>query len=465
MDNANETRSSLPTLLSALFRKVELLLAQPSSVIPVRYVQFVNHKVQTYSYNNGNPQWTMSAEPKVRAIPEWREFVTSNVLPWREFIDCRDAVLNARAGLDAERFLVDVLTKVMSSQNGIISDGVIADSVVAVHDDVNDAPVRWKAVVQIRGLVLNEESVRISNDILIRLPSATDFEFEDLGIVHRSMSPVLGNGYPTAVVEVNHSSVGVNEVQRRCSQIMDALRLYRVGSILEIKTNWSSSSFTRNWFCGTLYGPRHFSAPEQYTISNADVGPLSEFFQRVLDRIPLQFDGPAPVDALGVALSRYRDALLQTLPIESRIALSISCLEALYLKANERSELTHRLSQRAASVLGAYGYLPPKAYRELTRAYDIRSTFIHGSPMNEDQQKGADELCRAVLDYARVSLLMFLQSGGSDEKERLIALIENALLDAKARTKLMSRLNGYPVPTATRINSAEHQSALTSSSA
>lgn len=122
--------------------------------------------------------------------------------------------------------------------------------------------------------------------------------------------------------------------------------------------------------------------------------------------------------------------------MESRITSAITCLEALYLKSKERDALTHRLSQRAALVLGLLEVNPIKAYHTLASAYNIRSTYIHGSEVDKDQHKTLGKLAERTLDYARRSLLIALMTRESIDKDGLITLIDTSLLDTQSYVKL-----------------------------
>ena len=82
------------------------------------------------------------------------------------------------------------------------------------------------------------------------------------------------------------------------------------------------------------------------------------------------------------------------------------------------------------------GFRPLEVYNNLSRAYDIRSTFIHGSQIDKAQQVSAGKLCEEVLNYARVALLVFFQVRNKTDKENLINKLDNALLDEGAQTKL-----------------------------
>jgi hypothetical protein len=111
-------------------------------------------------------------------------------------------------------------------------------------------------------------------------------------------------------------------------------------------------------------------------------------------------------------------------------------LEALYLKSLERAELSHRLSQRAAMLLKQFELKPKKVYEDLDRAYQIRSTYSHGSFVNPEEHKDIPALTRRVLDYARLSLLAFIQFIGKVEKASLINKLENSMLEENALTSL-----------------------------
>ena len=121
--------------------------------------------------------------------------------------------------------------------------------------------------------------------------------------------------------------------------------------------------------------------------------------------------------------------------IENRITSAITCFEALYLKGKEREELSHRLCQRAAALLRLMDFTPLEVYNKLNQAYDIRSTFIHGSQSEFEHQK-AQDLCKTVLEYARISLLIFFQLKEAINKEELINKLDNSLLDDRALIKI-----------------------------
>jgi hypothetical protein len=161
--------------------------------------------------------------------------------------------------------------------------------------------------------------------------------------------------------------------------------------------------------------------------------PFSSLLNKMKRLLPIPFETPA--DSLSIAFQRYKDALLQPVTTESQITSLITCLEALYLKADERMELTHRLGQRVSALLRFHGFTPLEVYNDVRQAYDIRSTFIHGSQIEKEKQQSAQELCKEIMEYARVSLLIFFQLKDA-EKDKVINRLDNSLLDENALQKV-----------------------------
>jgi len=121
--------------------------------------------------------------------------------------------------------------------------------------------------------------------------------------------------------------------------------------------------------------------------------------------------------------------------IENRITFVINCLEALYLKREERAELSHRLGQRVSAILRHLDFIPIEVYRDIIKAYDIRSNYIHGQ-IEPEKHGDATKLEKKVFEYARISLLVFIQLMPRYSKEEIINRADNSLLDAAVCYKL-----------------------------
>lgn len=117
--------------------------------------------------------------------------------------------------------------------------------------------------------------------------------------------------------------------------------------------------------------------------------------------------------------------------LAGQITSAITSLEALYLKGGEVSELLHRLSQRAAAVIGHCGLDTIKINEDLKASYKIRNAYVHGSVTSRRVDEETLKRAKKVLTYARISLLVFLQLQKLTKKakEQFIKDIDESLLE------------------------------------
>lgn len=236
-----------------------------------------------------------------------------------------------------------------------------------------------------------------------------------------------------AILELTIRVEEQKEIYDEIDAVLNCLRLYDIGSVFIVRTEMIPKSILAK---GTTSNPLHqFSQTYRYGIKENDIPKLKSLMEK-LKPILRKKSSEEHLDPIAVSLQRYNDALLKTESVESRITSAITCLEALYLRAEERMELSHRLSQRSSALLKILGYKPLEIYNTLSRAYDIRSTFIHGSQIKQEEQKSAAKLAEKTIEYARLSLLVFLQLKHLLDKEKIISKIDKSLLDDKSRAKL-----------------------------
>jgi len=121
-----------------------------------------------------------------------------------------------------------------------------------------------------------------------------------------------------------------------------------------------------------------------------------------------------------LAFNRYSEAIFVAGSLVVRITAGITCLEALFLKGPERSELSYKLSLRVASLLRLFGFNALEVQTNIHRAYEIRSTHIHGGEVEKERLKDADDLCRKILEYSRLAVLTFLQLQSTVAKDEFL---------------------------------------------
>lgn len=142
-------------------------------------------------------------------------------------------------------------------------------------------------------------------------------------------------------------------------------------------------------------------------------------------------------DFINIAIDFYRDGLNKDNSI-AQIAYGVIALEALY--NTDKSDLIKTLTQRCSKVLGYfYGSDALKIIiKDLKNAYNIRSGYVHGGKKyeKEKEKNNVSNLARRILNYARLSIIIFLQLSNNSEvlKEKEVKkyinkdLIDNSLI-------------------------------------
>jgi hypothetical protein len=405
-----------------------------SGRIVLRRTLYQKVKVDDFKYTPDGTGYQLSL-PKVERL-EWDlsdrlRFIEEVIKGLPEYSDCLERITSSfetpleEAKSQLYRFAQALVTKSPENANAEFA----ARQVEIFMKDLERAPIDWKAVVFLRGIWPNEEECLLSDRILLRRPNAQDLEAEtEIAHILTGMSRPLED-IGSAVLDFSLTANTGRDVQVELELIISALRLFRLGSISAIRAVLTPRSVLQPEM---NFRPAPYTGPYQYEFRSED----SKVFAAFLDRMkPIlasrAHPGSAEADVMDIALDRYREALLNVLSPEGRITSAITCMEALYLKARERAELSNRLAQRVSALLRFVGCRPLKVYHTTLQAYEIRSTFIHGSQVEQKHRGYLAALCERVMEYARLSLLVFLQLGQTLDKETLISRLDRSLLDEK----------------------------------
>jgi len=283
---------------------------------------------------------------------------------------------------------------------------------------------------------METDIIEIADGCKIKRPEPIDLEYEISYESFPMFDPMTPHHIPSAIMTIEHRAKGQPEMLRKIEKIVAVLRLFKVGSVSTVRTKWNPTSLLQ--FGGTSYRTSPPSATFKYGLNKEDEKKLQTFFEIIEPKIPTEVieKGKGETNFITIAFDRYNDSLLKQDIPESRLASAIMCLEALYLKDNERGELSERLSQRTAVAIKFFNYNSLEVFNILKKSYDIRSRFVHGSKIEKEEQKDLMRLVEKVIDYARISIVMFLLIQESIEKDKFISMLNNSLLDDKAKQKL-----------------------------
>ena len=297
--------------------------------------------------------------------------------------------------------------------------------------DLEGAPIEWEIKVWLEGVWMKVDKIEIEKGVIIRKPAASDIEYEHpLGAPSWEQTPPH---FPSAILEITKRMKLQPSVYPELEKIIIALQLYKVGSVSKMRIYWRPKSFLQ---LGGISTPmRWWSTTYRYSLDESDVEKLPQFVAKIKDKLPIEekTGGLITTSPLGIAILRYQDALLKPEAIENKIAYAVMGLEALYLKPKEE-ELSHRLAQRVAKLLSFYEERPIEIYNIIREAYKIRSDFVHGSSSQDKKPQELKKILDNIMRYLRKSIVTFIQL--EEEKGRILALIDNALLEKRAESRL-----------------------------
>jgi hypothetical protein len=312
-------------------------------------------------------------------------------------------------------------------------------------NDLANGPITYSATVNLNGVILRAQSIQIAVGVKLRQPIREDIEVASPAdmLSWPRLTPLA----PHAIAEIQY--IGARDqmvaVQREVEHLVSVLRLFDVGAVAYASYGMESDAPV-SWGARTTLGPSlTSSARERYVIRREDEDRLKTFWRAVAHKIPKDiYDFQKQVSPLTLAYDRYSDAVLQNGILERRIANAVMGLEALLL--DEIQELSYRLGMRIAKALSLIGKKPLEVRERIQDAYRIRSLFAHGDHLSHREKAKLERkygemknFMLPLFDYLR-SLIVLMISINLD-KEQMIDLLDDALIDPAKHDSLKSRLS------------------------
>lgn len=244
------------------------------------------------------------------------------------------------------------------------------------------------------------------NEITIRKINENEFSIFSNLEENVHLSTVFHN--LTHVMVIRHSSADLNSgyetVKEKFQRIQDSLSLLKDG----------------NPRFGGIY--RNINNPWIHYDSKYEIEVMSKnpLLMKKTDKkqVTQIYDGLNLIDFshkgnkfLDIAKKRFVTALSRTSQIDQLIDLMIS-LESLYVSSS-RGEITVRLSNRMATVLGKKHADREDLWKFTKKAYNIRSGIIHGEGLRSTKINGKtytlDEIIQKLFQLNRQSILIFIK--------------------------------------------------------
>ncbi|MFL6259817.1 MAG: hypothetical protein ACJ76Y_08920 [Thermoanaerobaculia bacterium] len=334
---------------------------------------------------------------------------------------------------DLREFRLEIVRKVADSS----SAGPVPDLVDRLLFEFRGGKLNWNGRLSLNGVTVSEP-IEVKAGLILR--PATDQDLSSEGIP----TIVLQSGWdfrnppeiPDSILEVACSAYDRPDFRRE----IVALSLFRVGAVEITQDDWRSDSIFP-YKRGSRSGHQPTARlAEPYTLTKAEGPALAAFLEGIPDDLPIKPLGHHDRPGL-VGLKNYFRALLTATDVEERLGQAVASLEASLL-AGSKTEVRNRVSLRAASLLRFNGLNPTKVYTETLDAYDLRSTYAHGGEFGAKQLQQAQDLCPRIMDYARLTVVKFLQFPEKAERDEILKKLDLALLDDKECQLLEGKLKG-----------------------
>ena len=341
-----------------------------------------------------------------------------------------------------------LLFRLVSKVTWDILDGRVDSSklnyyAISFIDDLLYKEHEYKAELQLRGLVLRPDSIKLDVNVLLRKPIGEDLEREGPVWSNHRLIPMDN---PTAILLIKmRAKHGGTTVRGEISREIALLRLFQVGAVQPIRYTLNTDSILDDTGRVTTTTDR-LLGNDKYLIKEGDEENLKTFWAN-MKRVKLPdstyTNSQNEPNELSIAYERYSDALEGRI-IEKRISSAVMGLEALYLSPSEQQEMSYRLRMRLGKLLGLVGYNPEEVCKNMIEAYDIRSTYVHGGILKrKDRQKLNNkygdiiEFSKIIMDYLRASIVALLNK---PSKTHLIKKIDASLLDSKENEEVKNLL-------------------------
>ena len=310
--------------------------------------------------------------------------------------------------------------------------------------EASGGAVSWKVNAWLGGISV-EGDLKIGAGLRLRAPRSEDFDVEVPADV--PLPPWHPSGWglfsdlPAAILEIERRSPEgpAHEIRK----IVNALCLFRPGSVWILKEKPHSDSILMS--PAESWHPRPVSTRFSYRVSPADRRRLRAFVSRVAPALPVKptgvhLDRKSGRSAIG--FKQYFHAIHDASDAEDRTALAVASLEGILVRKGE-TEISRRLAQRTAVLLGFAGLSAADVNRQMKKAYDIRSAFDHGELSTVKGRAEAQAVQATILEYARLALLKHLEvDRWPNDKDKFLNDLDEALLDDSKRRELRKELSG-----------------------
>ena len=392
------------------------------------------------------PFWAVTisdfVEKTVRNLPEF-QLLASNIAK-RYKNNINEIVKGSNEAAQSKFWLEQFVTKlVLSKLDSTFSKDTLVECASLFLKELELSSVDHQFIYHLSGIFLESDSVIINDTALIRKVQPKDLEYKTY-VFADIFGPTLGHmpsGHmPSAILQISTFTRDERAGRDCAEKIMNSLRLFKVGSVYPLESIYKKSSVIWPAAEQRSFGRTSYFNAESYTVKSQDIDVFVKFTNSIMEKIITT--GKEKGYPLFLSLERYTSALLDAIDTDRRLMTAVMGLEALYTLRKERGENAYKLGIRVAKMLGKLNYDPLAVKSRVEKAYALRNDVVHGAPISIDDRKTMGEILPHILNYLRVSLVIFLL-GQDIGKDRLVALVNDSTVNDLQDKELNSLVNKF----------------------
>lgn len=310
---------------------------------------------------------------------------------------------------------------------------------IFVHDLTGDY-VRWTVRGAIRGIALETEQC-VFGKYHLRRPVAQDFAIEqslDDAASETVRHPFITHP-PSAFLEFETQAIDHTTLRKEYEYVEDLLRLFRLGSVTSVALMSMPESVIHTG--GAFYPVLQKQATYVYHLKASDQRPLETFIEcnrTHLKRVAAAKSQEECAQAICLAHQNFKRAVLNHSSIPLQIMCAVTALQSLFLTATDRERVGARLGQRIGTLMACYGRGFEEVCREVEEGWIIRNASRHQFEQGAIEEPGLPFLAQNLIDYARLSLLIFIQFSESWHCKSLIEQLDRAQRSTRAWKRLLN---------------------------
>lgn len=353
---------------------------------------------------------------------------------WSEHMNTLVGTTLSASRVDSESLLFGIAAQ--SLKNSVAA---IASEIEKIEDQFLSSTVPQRRVIPLRGITITE-NIQLSSQLSIeRLSQEQVTDLLNLGIATPNFMDPLGhfvNNAPSVAVvskfdlpkvvgripDEGSRQLALDQVSDLISQLeqnekkaIDLLALLHDAPIAPLAVLMRGEGIATNGHSIQRLGTFDSWILERKEFATDTANLLTKYWSIISQ-------SSKSLRAINIAIRRYSDAMTRS-SLDDRLLDLMICAESLYFNEDgEQSELKHRLSYRAALLLGTSPEEKKHIYGFMNSAYNKRSKVVHGKVHTTRRAEAVEleAIIKQFSSYLQKTILKMLELSASQHPNKTL---------------------------------------------